>query len=94
MPLGEAIVGEAVVAAIVAEFIEKTGAHFGSLGVAMNVAEGIQGPIPISGRKAIGKVALFPKMPRPVQHSVKTHRRVPVEKLHDFRQIFRLRGFD
>lgn len=94
MPLGEAIVGEAIVAAVVAEVVEEARPHFGSFGVAMNVAESIKGSIPIPWRKAIGKVTLLPKMPRAVQDPVKAHGGVPIEKLHYFRQIFGQRRFD
>jgi hypothetical protein len=33
-------------------------------------------------------------MSRAVEHSVKAHRCVPIEKVHDFRQILRLFRFD
>ncbi|MEH2247694.1 hypothetical protein [Nostoc sp.] len=39
MPLGQTILGQLVIAAVVAELIEEARAYFGCFGVAVNVAQ-------------------------------------------------------
>lgn len=94
MPLGQAIIGEFFITAIVAELVEKGRSHFRRFGIAVDVAQGIQYSVFVTSRKPFGKIALFPKVSRASEHSVKAHCRVPIEKVHDFRQIFRLFRFD
>lgn len=62
MPLGQSIVGESVVAAVVAVVIEKALLPVGGLGVGVDVAQGIQRPSLITHRKARAVVALLPKV--------------------------------
>jgi hypothetical protein len=43
-------------------------------------------------RKPGAVVALFPKMPRPVQHPVEAHGTIPIEQMHNLRQLLWLFG--
>jgi hypothetical protein len=44
--------------------------------------------------EASAMVTLLPEMTRSVEHAIKTHRRVPVEPVHDLGQIFGFLRFD
>ena len=94
MPDGETIIGEPFVGAIIAEVIEKAGLHPCGFRVGMDVAQRIQGAAMVGVGEACAVVALLPKVAAAIEHAVEAHRRVPVEPVHDFGQIFRLCRFN
>ncbi len=90
MPLRQPIIGQPLVAAIVAKVIEKSRLHSRCFGVGMNIAQGIQRSSMVGIGKGGAVVALFPKVPGPVQHAVKAHRRVPIQPVHNLGQFLGL----
>lgn len=82
MPLGDAICGEPILGAVVAEIVEPTLLHTGRFGVGVNVAQGIERScrfaVLVGMREAAAAIALFPKVAAAVEHSVKAHNGIPV----------------
>ena len=69
--------------------IEIALAQTGCLGVGMNVAQGVQGTLPVGDRKTGTVVALLPKVPAAMEDAVEAHSGVPVQPVHDLGQVFR-----
>ena len=84
MPLGDAIVSEAVVSAVIAEIVEPTPLHVGGLRIGMNVAQRVEGAPMVSHRKPSTVVSLFPKVSSAVQQAIEAHGGIPVEPVHNF----------
>lgn len=63
MSLRQAIIGQAVVAAVVAKVIEKARAHASRFEVGVDVAQCVEGSLVIVGEKSFGVVAFLPKVP-------------------------------
>ncbi len=59
----------------------------------MDIAQSIQRPLLVIRRESRAVVALLPKMPRPVQHLLKTHGSVTIQPVHNLRQILWRSGF-
>jgi hypothetical protein len=81
--LGQPVLGEAVVAAVVAVVIKPALLHVGGFGVGVDVAQGIERPSRIGRRKASAVVAFFPKVAAAVEQAVKAHGGIPVKPVHD-----------
>jgi hypothetical protein len=88
MPLRQAVSGQLVVAPVVAEVIEIPLAHTRSLGVGMEIAQGVQGTLPVGDWKTGTVVALLPKVPAAVEETVEAHGGVPIQPRHDLGQVF------
>ncbi len=84
LPLGNTIIAQAVMDAIVTEVGEKALLHSGCSGVGVDIPQGIQRSALSHIGKACAVVSLLPKVPATVLHSVKTHGSIPVEPMHDF----------
>ena len=84
MPLGNAIIGQALMDAIVAEVIEETVLHLGAFGVGMDVSQSIEDSVMIRIWEPTAVIALLPKMSSSPQHLVKAHSGIPVNPVHDF----------
>lgn len=91
MPLRNAILREAFISSVIAKVIKETLLHVCSFRIGMNIANCIQRPLIIRYRKAVAVIALFPKVSRAIEQSVKAHGTVPIQPVHNFRQILRLR---
>ncbi len=69
--------------------IEPALLHTRRFRVAVNIAQRIQRPSLIRQRKSRTVIALLPEMPRSIHQTVKAHSRIPVQPVHNFRQLFR-----
>ncbi len=78
MPLGDAIGGEPIIGAVVAEVVEPTQLHIGCFGVCMDIAQGVEGSLLVGIGKAAAVIALFPEVAAAIEHSVEAHRGIPV----------------
>ncbi len=94
MPLSQTVITQALVGSVVAEIIEEALLHPCRLGVGVNVPQGVQCPFVIRLLETTAMVSLLPEMPRPVQHPIKAHGGVPVETVHDARQVLWDCGFE
>ena len=93
VPLGQAVLTQAGVAGVVAVAIEKTGLDAGGSGIAMDVAERIQSADVIVPGEPGTMIAPLPEVSRAPEQAVETPGTVPVEPMHEARQIGRLCGF-
>lgn len=94
MPCGQSVIAQLGIDAVVAVAVDKTACDPCDPGIGVNVAQGIQCPLAVVGRKGAAVIALFPKMPGPLEHPVKAHGAIPVEPVHDAGQIFMSRWFN
>ena len=66
VPCGQPFIAQLGIDAVVAVAIDKTAGDPCDPGIGVNVAQGIQCPLPVVGRKGAAVIALFPKMPGPL----------------------------
>jgi len=79
---------------VVAEVVEEAMLDTSRLWVRMNVPQRVQSPFMIIVGEASAVVTLLPEMSRSVEHPIKTHRRIPIQPVHDLGQIFGFLRFD
>ncbi len=68
--------------------IEILLAHTRCLGVGMDIAQGVQGTLPVGDWKTATAVALLLKVPAVVEETVEAHGSVPIQPMHDLGQVF------
>ena len=66
MPCGQSVIAQFGIDAVVAVAVNKTACDSCDPGIGVNVAQGIQCPLAVVGRKGAAVIALFPKMPGPL----------------------------
>ncbi len=93
MPLGDPVIGQSFVGAIVAVPVAKTWSHARHLGIGMDITQDDQHLYHIAGGESAAKVTLFPEVSGSLQHAIEAHRCIPVEPVHDAGQVFRLVWF-
>ncbi len=93
MPLGQPVVGQPVMSAVVAEVIKEPLPHLCSFGVGVDVPQGVQCPFVVRLLETAAVVSLLPKVTAAVEHPIETHGGVPVEPVHDAGQVFWGCGF-
>ncbi len=82
MPLGQPVVGQPVMSAVVGEVIEEPLPHSSTSRVGVNVPQGVQCPFVVRLLEAAAVVAFLPKVTAAVEHPIETHGGVPVEPVH------------
>jgi hypothetical protein len=94
VPLGETIVRQAGVGAIIIVTVAETGADAGCLGVGVDVSQRVQSSLMVMSGKPVAEITLLPKVTAAVKHAVEAHGCVPVEPVHEARQVLRLVWFE
>ena len=94
MPLGQPVVGQSVMSAVIAEVIKEPLPHLCRFGVGVNVPQGVQCPFVVRFLETAAVVAFLPKVTAAVEHPIETHGGIPVEPVHDTRQVLWGCGFE
>ena len=87
MPLGQAVITQPVMGSVVAEIIEEALLHPSTSRVGVDVPQGVQCPFVVRLLETAAVVSLLPKVTAAVEHPIETQGGVPVEPVHDARQV-------
>lgn len=87
MPLRKTIRAQAIIGAVVAKVVEPASLHVRRFRIGMDISQCVQRSLFVRIGKAAAVIPLFPEVSSAVEHSVESHRGIPVQPMHDFWQI-------